>query len=456
MRPLRLVPLVLLAVLGLAAPARAATVGFADVGLCGKGECSPDLISVVAAPGEANRVRVAVDAQGVLITDAGATLDGACAAVDERTRRCPPGLVTVLLGDGDDVVEGGAVAEGGPGADTITGAGTGRGGEGDDVIVGTTDASGGPGDDRIDLADRLSGTASGDEGDDVLRGGGGDGTFRPGPGRDVVDAGGGADVVVDADPEPGADVLEGGDGRDVLSFFGRSDAVRAELGAQTTSDGDAVAGFEGLAGGAGDDVLLGDAGPNALFGSSGNDVLAGGDGADGLTGGPGFDRFDGGPGDDSVSARQTYRGFDPGNAGFDAGLDARPEPIDCGPGTDRITDLLGDLMAPDCERLPFGQTPSVRFERREVAVAVRCPFDLATRGRCRGQVRVQPAAYADAGPSPSLRRRSFAIGRQRTAIVRVERSLLAAEPLQVTVRFGTTPRTGVAVQWVVPAPAPRP
>ena len=55
----------------------------------------------------------------------------------------------------------------------------------------------------------------------------------------------------------------------------RPEPVRVDIGAQTSSDGDLLSGFEGAAGGLGADVLIGYAGPNWLAGDTGDDTLTG-------------------------------------------------------------------------------------------------------------------------------------------------------------------------------------
>jgi uncharacterized repeat protein (TIGR01451 family) len=117
------------------------------------------------------------------------------------------------------------------------------------------------GDDQITIgpALRLPAEIYGDDGNDVLRGGGGSNRLSGGAGVDKIYGG------------AAGDILWGGDDRDWLS---------------------------GLAG---QDLLFGDLGDDALNGGAGNDVLVGGDGNDWLQGGGGSDVLIGGAGADTLA-----------------------------------------------------------------------------------------------------------------------------------------------------------
>src|SRR3954447_15069783 len=104
--------------LALASPASAGT-------LVWRGDCSyryycSHEVTYTAAPGERNDVTVTRPEGAVLVHDAGAPVTG-CEPIDPYTARCSPPvaepvLVTVLLGDGDDVAHStGADVEGGAG-----------------------------------------------------------------------------------------------------------------------------------------------------------------------------------------------------------------------------------------------------------------------------------------------------------------------------------------------------
>ena len=416
----------------------------------GKGSLDPPRIAVLAAPGEANDITVEPqDASGHrVIRDAGAPLDGNCERLDARALRCPAATVSVDAGDRDDRVRGATTATGGPGDDVLEAVDIADGGDGDDVLTGRI-ARGGAGDDRLTApsGDNLYGATEldGGPGDDLLADGALDGRLLPGPGRDVALGGGGDDTIVDEDPEPAADRLEAGGGVDLLDLGGREQSARIDLAVQATSDGDALAGFEGARGGLGDDVVTGDDGPNQLFGGGGDDRLSGAGGNDRLTGGAGFDSFDAGPGNDRVDAltRTTFAAGDPR-------LDGRPEPIACGPGADVIVELHEDLVGRDCERLPLGLRPRpVSVRRRTIELLVTCPRQVPrSRGRCTGSVTVADAAAEEFGAAPRPARAGFSFAGRQARVRATGPEPPPPGPAIVTVRYG---REGdIAVRWIVP------
>ena len=133
---------------------------------------------------------------------------------------------------------------------------------------------GGIGNDTIDAT-------NGSKGNNTLVGGAGDDRLYGRAGDDVLRGGKGADQLI------------GGDGIDTASYYGATTAVTVNLGAGTSSSGDAqgdtFSGIENASGGKAGDTLIGSAGINVLNGSEGNDVLRGGAGADELIGGTGSD-----------------------------------------------------------------------------------------------------------------------------------------------------------------------
>ena len=288
-------------------------------------------LRVVAGPGEANRLDVAVRADGAFeVRDAGAppVAGSGCAPAGDAIA-CPlePGAVasmTADLGDGDDTADvrlSGQLStvEGGPGADALVAAtGLLGGGEGDDVLTIRRDGSlrGGPG------ADRLTG----------------------GPGPDTVDGG------------PGTDVLDGGAGSDLLSYAGRSEPLTIDLAAPTAGaagEADQIAGFEHAEGGDGPDVLRGGGWEIRLRGHDGDDVLSGGPAHDQLAGGSGADALDGGAGSDHLVGDAGDDRIDGGSGddGISAGEGA--DVVAGGPGADRIaddeytTEFPGDVLRGD-------------------------------------------------------------------------------------------------------------
>ncbi|CAN5231104.1 hypothetical protein BH11PSE2_BH11PSE2_17290 [soil metagenome] len=239
-------------------------------------------------------------------------------------------------GDGDDVVDGradsyGGVLDGGTGNDVIYDNSNPTrlyGQEGDDTLYAYGTAFGGTGNDRIvKLAGSYSGSAFGEEGDDVITASNAGELLDGGVGNDTADysATTGAGVTVNlnlsgpqnVDPygadtlvsienligskfndsltgnaldnfiEGGAgnDGLVGGGGLDTASYAGAASGVTVSLalGAQQNTLGaglDTLSGFENLAGSAFNDTLTGDGGDNVITGAAGNDAIDGGAGSD--------------------------------------------------------------------------------------------------------------------------------------------------------------------------------
>ncbi|MFL5895969.1 MAG: calcium-binding protein [Thermoleophilaceae bacterium] len=301
--------------------ASAATAEFMSVN-CDKYGCETWL-QYTAAPGEANDVMVSQTGSTVTIHDGGADIapGSGCAgrsphevACDESCYGCLSTYVSIRL-DLDD---------------------------GDDRASGTVgfDAKGGPGDDRLFSQA---------------------GTLGGGGGRDVLVGGDGANVLADGDGVGGApvdrDVIDGGGGTDVVSYAGRRTPVEFTVGTGSAGHGgseDEVTDVEGATGGeaddhlqgellngsGGNDVLIGTAGGDSISGGAGDDVLVGGPGDDRLDPGTGADRVDGGAGDD-----EEWQGFD--------APDPQPDRYRCGPGYDHVG-VAGtrlDYVAPDCENV---------------------------------------------------------------------------------------------------------
>ena len=162
----------------------------------------------------------------------------------------------------------------------------------------------------------------GDDGNDVLRGGGGGDLLSGGPGADQYFGGGGDDTLWASDgPTHAPDVFYGQSGNDTVSYADRAGGVRVALDdlpndgfiGSTPGEGDNVhADVENAEGGAGPDWLYGNdfstrlvgrAGNDYIEGGGGSDTLDGGDGNDNLIGGAGADRMIGGAGDDTLWAR---------------------------------------------------------------------------------------------------------------------------------------------------------
>lgn len=178
------------------------------------------------------------------------------------------------------------------------------GNETDDVLKGGEKSEyirAGDGDDRIVL--KVGGAAFGEAGNDSLIGSSDDDYLDGGSGNDYIRAGTGNDVVLGG---AGDDQLYAGDGNDIVFGGDGNDAIHGEAGDDHLDGGagnDRLHGGDGndvLYGGAGNDILNGNAGDDKLFGGEGNDILRGNDGDDELYGGNGDDQLFGYEGNDRL------------------------------------------------------------------------------------------------------------------------------------------------------------
>jgi Ca2+-binding RTX toxin-like protein len=390
-----LVALVVLVLAAAASPAQAAVVK----------RPTPALIAVLAAPGEANALRVEGDGSRVTISDAAAPLGGGegCERLDGSSVRCAvsgdDAALVVSTGDRADRVtlagrlpaglQFGVSLDGGDGADVIDASG----------LQGAPPAAlrltGGPGADRI----------TGGGGSDDLMGGGGSDVLAGGPGNDSLagdDEGfGGRSLEPTTELTVAADHLDGGDGADTVSYAARVRGVRADLRGATTTNGqrgerDALTGFENATGGRGADSLIGDGRRNVLAGGPGRDALDGQGGDDAIYGeaccdlaadtardtlrghdghdslyGTAQDGFDGGPGQDRIQL------WAPAGAKASAPSEARPR---CGAGDDGVWAFTASVVVPaaDCETIVNGGVSvepraGVSDGARRAVFAVRCP-----------------------------------------------------------------------------------
>ena len=317
---------------GHAAAASAATVSFQTRpgpcdAMCSKGGTedvipSTRVLTIDAAPGEANVVTLRSDQVGYVVTDTGAspTAGPGCTVADASSVRCtvapdpsyvvgsPLSLATITLGDGDDHF---------------------------------TDSVGF--DDTIDAG----------PGDDVITTSGGTDTIDGGPGRDEIDAGDNSDTMLDSDAT--GDLLDGGPGTDTVSYAKRTRGVTVDM---TGTGPDVLSDVEDLIGTGYADRLTGSAGPNTIDGGAGDDRIAGGQGGDSLVGGSGRDVLSGGSGADTILT-----------------ADGSSDEVRCGTGGDHVIDfetfvddddLYGteeqitvgpdadDVLARDCERTVVG------------------------------------------------------------------------------------------------------
>jgi len=297
----------------------------------GKGD--DQAVAGPGAPGFGSEL-IYLDISGGVVMDAGTGTVTGSAGNDTFV-----GFLWLIGSTGDDVITGSdaefEVLYGAEGDDTISALGGEdalAGGPGDDVV------DGGEGDDSlVDLimtflygpepvagpltVNLLTGSLTGNGtdtltsiesstgslGDDVMIGDDGPNEFTVLiDGDDTVDAGGGDDTVDGGD---GVDDLDGGAGTDTLGNLDATAGVTIDLGAGTTSDGDAIANFEDVIGSFYDDTIAGNSLANTIEGADGADTITGLAGDDVLIGGwiDGFDdgapdSADGGDGTDACAA----------------------------------------------------------------------------------------------------------------------------------------------------------
>ena len=252
---------------------------------------------------------------------------------------------------GDDVLQGGAAGGTGPdGADELSGGGGvdlvtystrtddimatigGAGGapnEGDSIGGDVEDLTGGLGSDALTGDENANTLRGGDDGDDILFGGSGDGP----DGADVFRAGGSQSTNVDT-----------------VSYANRRDAIVADIGGGADDvDGDDIAAdIDNLVGGRRADSLTGDDDANTIVGGKGQDTMFGLDGADTL------------------------------NA-----LDDGPDTSNCGDGIDVAqTDVAQTEVVTACESIDSAPETVITLkpERRTTARRVRFRFESPTPG----------------------------------------------------------------------------
>ena len=204
-------------------------------------------------------------------------------------------------GAGNDVLNGGSVADnliGGTGDDTISGGG------GNDTIKGGADAdslNGGDGDDTFlaNLSEAEFDSLQGGSGIDTLQR-----TTDDGQGDLVLNEFLATNSIERVNMDAGGSTrgIDGNSDDNVLDFsattffnthsvegVGGNDTITATNSATRTYDGGA--GNDVLNGGSVADNLIGGTGDDTISGGGGNDTIVGGVGADSLTGGGGSDRF---------------------------------------------------------------------------------------------------------------------------------------------------------------------
>ena len=427
---------------------------------------APGTLAYIAAPGESNRIALALESAPFpspatfVLRDAGAAVvvGAGCVALDANTVRCqasPGAPIVIDAGDRDDTVSvpsqrsNETFVRGGEGADALTGSGKLSGGPGNDVLTGGDDYPGPKSDSGPPT------TLAGGPGDDLLRGvgavnlsGDGDGwTSLDGSTADGPDRGGGNDTMI------------GGNGDAVVSYAGRSAGVRIDLadpqGAQgAAGERDRLSAIDDVVGGAGDDVLLGDDARNTLGGGGGDDRLVGRDGWDSLAagsgsdtlegragndtldGGPGRDVLRGGLGSDRLFALSTGDRLEGGRGG-DLFLARRARSLSCGSGRDVVAVPRGTLLD-GCERVRVGSAelysnPDVAYVavrpqvRRGAAMRVAWSCDVY-KGGCAMRVTVRRGSTLIASGAAELVDRSTG-----TIVLRRPRSTRPGELIDVTV-----------------------
>jgi Ca2+-binding RTX toxin-like protein len=350
-----------------------------------------------AAPGESNRLIVALSSGTLTVTDTGAVVSAGpgCSTISSTKASCPAaGVAAMALSTGDmnDTASVSSTSipttfSDGPGNDTMTGGGavdTFISGTGSDVF------HGGGGQDIVDYSSRtapltvsldgyandgeagekdnvgtdvdvvIGGSANdtitgsgwsndlyGGPGDDTLKGGSGNDRLFGESGRDSLGGDGGNDTL---DGGSSGDVLAGGSGTDVADYSSRSAHLALSLDGQAndgeTGEGDNLgADIETLTGGAGPDTITGNATNNTLNGGPGNDTLSGAGGNDILSGSVGDDTLDGGDANDSLdggAGQDTLRGA-AGNDNLQGGIG--DDTLDGGDGSDTLAGGDGTDLA---------------------------------------------------------------------------------------------------------------
>ncbi len=323
--------------------------------LCGAGVAQAATVTLVndvmtfeAAPGEANRVFVFRDDQGMRLVDTAAavTAGGGCTQENASEAFCTADDLTLLeidvvAGDEGDYVDlrpaGAFLAsklDGGDGDDTLLG-GNAFAGNVLDGGVGA-DTFGGDWGGTVDYSERTNPVTL-TIGDEVANDGeAGEGDFVS-TGIDQVYGGHAADTIIAMNVQGvNRTYLRGGEGNDHLSALpvgwtsivegGAGDDVLRSAGPDST-----------IYGGIGDDVLIGAHGGQALWGQQGEDTLRGLAGDDLLHGGADADHLNGGPGKDAV--------FGDGGSDTFMARDGKRDSLDGGGGTDKArVDAIDNLV----------------------------------------------------------------------------------------------------------------
>ena len=162
--------------------------------------------------------------------------------------------------------------------------------------------------------------------------------FTGGPGNDRLTGLGGSDVFHEGSAPSGSDTIVGGGGIDLVDYSLRTRRVDVRMDDLGRNDGEAgEADFidpntNDVFGGSGGDFLVSGAGASVLIGNAGDDALVGNGGDDRINGGAGSDFLSGGADDDLVES-----------------LDDVADTIRCEGGQDTLVRDLRDVDATGCE-----------------------------------------------------------------------------------------------------------
>ena len=360
-----------------------------------------------ANPGEANSVALTQRPDGKLgVRDetAPVTPGSGCTAVDGHEVSCTwPTSIVADLGDGNDRAAASlplaVTVLGGDGADVLTG------GQGADSLFGgrgVDQLAGGAGDDRLS-----SNAAAGETLD------GGDGNDR----ADFSDSASALEVTL----------ADGKVARVTGEPLATLTAIEGVIGSKHPDKLHGTPGPDRLEGGNGADLLEGFDGNDYLDGGSGPDTLDGGAGNDNVFGGPGLDHLSGGTGNDRLGTYDSGPNF--------------ADVATCGSGNDRVGEEIlanhddyyqtepfypiapstkADHLTPDCERVLLGSGESDRTSLHVSARVRRSGGTALVANPCYRTRRC--SAYAGVRDARRGSRLSSAAATSRTRWIRVRRA----------------------------------
>ncbi|WP_238364894.1 calcium-binding protein [Mesobacterium pallidum] len=209
----------------------------------------------------------------------------------------------------------------------------------------------GTGDDRYNGRDGyIDGVVYGEDGNDVLVGGGIADHLDGGSDNDVL-RGGAGDDHLDGGDGAGSDSIYAGEGNDTVTSQGGSDVIYGYTGDDVI---DASFGSDLAFGGDGNDLVDGGGGSDTLYGGDGDDTVLGDRGQDILRGGDGDDMLDGGTERDELLGGR-------GNDTLTGGSQADTFVFDFDGGHDVVTDFTDGVDLIDVSALAFtGFAPDIQ------------------------------------------------------------------------------------------------